>query len=93
MFRLESYITPLVMNYIDHYVKLKKEDFQISLWGGAASLSQLDLRLDAIEAALNLPVKLSKGHISEMNIQVCVYIHCHKMPIILSRPNQGVTSR
>lgn len=70
MFRLESYITPLVMNYVDQYVKLKPEDFQLSLWGGAAVLNQLDLRLDAIEDALNLPIKLTTGHISELKIQV-----------------------
>ena len=70
MFRLESYITPLVMNYVDRYVKLKPEDFQLSLWGGAAALNELDLRLDAIEEALNLPIKLSNGHISELKISV-----------------------
>ena len=73
MFRLESYITPLVMNYIDRYVKLKPEDFQMSLWGGAAVLNQLDLRLDAIEQVLNLPIQLTNGHISELKIQVS---HC-----------------
>ena len=70
MFRLESYITPLVMNYIDRYVKLKPEDFQMSLWGGAAVLNELDLRLDAIESALNLPIQLTNGHITELKIQV-----------------------
>ena len=29
MFKIESYITPLLMGYIDKYVKLKKEDFQV----------------------------------------------------------------
>lgn len=71
MFRLESYITPFVMNYVDRYVKLQPQDFQMSLWGGAAVLSQLELRLEAIEALLNLPIKLTKGHISELKIQVC----------------------
>ncbi len=29
MFKLESYIAPLLMGYIDKYVKLRQEDFQV----------------------------------------------------------------
>ena len=49
MFKLESYITPLIMGYVDKYVKLRQEDFQLSLWGGDAVLNNLDLRLDELE--------------------------------------------
>lgn len=49
MFKLESYITPLLMGYLDKYVKLRQEDFQLSLWGGDAVLNNLDLRLDELE--------------------------------------------
>ena len=48
MFKIESYVTPLLMGYIDKYVKLKQEDFQLSLWGGDAVLNKLDLRLETI---------------------------------------------
>mgnify|MGYP001792505455 CR=1 FL=1 len=60
------------MNYIDTYVKLKPEDFQLSLWSGAAVLNQLDLRLEAIESALNLPIRITNGHIRELKIQVII---------------------
>ena len=58
------------MGYIDKYVKLKHEDFQLSLWGGDAVLNKLDLRLDAIEEMLNLPITFKSGHIYELRIHV-----------------------
>ena len=70
MFKLESYITPFIIGYIDKYVKLKHEDFQLSLWGGDAVLNKLDLRLDAIEEALQLPITIKSGHIHELRIHV-----------------------
>ena len=70
MFKLESYIAPFIMGYIDRYVKLRHEDFQISLWGGDAVLTNLDLRLDAIEHAVQLPITLKSGHIHELRIHV-----------------------
>ena len=70
MFKLESYITPLLMGYIDKYVKLRHEDFQLSLWGGDAVLNKLDLRLEAIEDAIKLPIVFKSGHIYELRIHV-----------------------
>ena len=70
MFKIESYITPLLMGYVDKYVKLRPEDFQLSLWGGDAVLNNLDLRLDAIEQTLNLPISFKSGHIHELHLHV-----------------------
>jgi vacuolar protein sorting-associated protein 13B len=70
MFKLESYVTPLLMGYIDQYVALKQEDFQLSLWGGDAVLNKLDLRLDVIEKAIQLPVTFKSGHIHELRLHV-----------------------
>ncbi|ELT92184.1 hypothetical protein CAPTEDRAFT_228271 [Capitella teleta] len=70
MFKLESYVTPLIMGYIDQYVALKQEDFQLSLWGGDAVLNKLDLRLDVIEKAIHLPVTFKSGHIHELRLHV-----------------------
>ncbi|MGH0170122.1 UNVERIFIED_CONTAM: hypothetical protein FKN15_073408 [Acipenser sinensis] len=47
---LESYVTPLLMSYVDRYIKnLKPSDLQLSLWGGDVVLSKLDLKLDVLE--------------------------------------------
>ncbi|KAH9494658.1 Vacuolar protein sorting-associated protein 13B [Bulinus truncatus] len=70
MFKLESYITPLLMGYLDKYVKLRQEDFQLSLWGGDAVLNNLDLRLDELEKVLQLPVMFQSGHIHELRLHV-----------------------
>lgn len=70
MFKIESYITPLLMGYLDKYVKLRHEDFQLSLWGGDAVLNNLDLRLDVIERAIQLPIIFKSGHIHELRIHV-----------------------
>ena len=60
MFKLESYLAPFIMGYIDQYVQLKQEDFSISLWGGDAVLNKLDLRLEAIEQAVQLPITFKR---------------------------------
>ena len=70
MFKIESYITPLLMGYVDKYVKLKPEDFQLSLWGGDAVLYNLDLRLDVLEKAMQLPIVFQNGHIHELRLHV-----------------------
>lgn len=70
MFKIESYLTPLIMGYLDKYVKLRPEDFQLSLWGGDAVLYNLDLRLDIIEKAMQLPIVFKSGHIHELRLHV-----------------------
>lgn len=70
MFKIESYLTPLLMGYIDKYVKLKPDDFQLSLWGGDAILCNLDLRLDIIEKAVQLPIVFQSGHVHELRLHV-----------------------
>lgn len=50
---LESYVTPLLMSYVNKYIKnLKPSDLQLSLWGGDVVLSKLDLKLDVLEQVL-----------------------------------------
>lgn len=47
---LESYVTPLLMSYVNKYIKnLRPSDLQLSLWGGDVVLSKLDLKLDVLE--------------------------------------------
>ena len=47
---LESYITPILMSYVDKYIKnLKPSDLNLSLWGGDVSLTNLELNLHALE--------------------------------------------
>ncbi|KAH8311151.1 hypothetical protein KR044_004588 [Drosophila immigrans] len=71
MFKLESYITPILLNYVAKYVKnIRDEDAQVSLWEGEVTFHNLDLRLDVLEEELNLPFELVSGHIHELSIQV-----------------------
>ncbi|KAK7463278.1 hypothetical protein BaRGS_00038145, partial [Batillaria attramentaria] len=70
MFKLESYITPWLMGYLDRYVKLRPDDLQLSLWGGDAVLYNLDLRLDVLEKAMQLPITFKSGHIHELRLHV-----------------------
>lgn len=56
---LESYVTPLLMSYVNKYIKnLKPTDLQLSLWGGDVVLSKLDLKLDVLEQVLNVDCNL-----------------------------------
>lgn len=71
MLRIESYITPIILSYVDKYIKnLKPEDSQVSLWGGDAVFNNLDLRLEVLEKELNLPFSFVNGHIHELRIHV-----------------------
>uniref|UniRef100_UPI0037E89457 intermembrane lipid transfer protein VPS13B-like isoform X1 n=1 Tax=Semicossyphus pulcher TaxID=241346 RepID=UPI0037E89457 len=68
---LESYVTPLLMSYVNKYIKnLKPSDLQLSLWGGDVVLSKLDLKLDVLEQELMLPFTFMSGHIHELRIHV-----------------------
>jgi len=83
MFKLESYITPLLMGYIDKYVKLRTEDFQLSLWGGDAVLSKLDLRLNVIENALMLPITFKSGFIHELRLHM-PWTRLYSEPVVIT---------
>ncbi len=69
---LEGYITPLLMSYIDKFIKnIKPSDLQVSFWGGDAVLRNLELRLDVLEKELNgFPVEIQSGKIREMSIHL-----------------------
>ncbi|XP_076457215.1 intermembrane lipid transfer protein VPS13B-like isoform X2 [Babylonia areolata] len=70
MFKLESYVTPWLLGYLDQYVKLRPEDLQLSLWGGDAVLYNLDLRLDMVQKMMHLPIVFKSGHIHELRLHV-----------------------
>uniref|UniRef100_A0A8C3TIR6 Vacuolar protein sorting 13 homolog B n=1 Tax=Chelydra serpentina TaxID=8475 RepID=A0A8C3TIR6_CHESE len=68
---LESYVTPILMSYVNRYIKnLKPSDLQLSLWGGDVVLSKLELKLDVLEQELKLPFSFLSGHIHELRIHV-----------------------
>ncbi|VDM23871.1 unnamed protein product [Hydatigera taeniaeformis] len=58
------------MRYIGKYVKLRDDQFQLSLWGGDAVLNYVELQYDIFEDLMPLPVGFKSGHIHELRIQV-----------------------
>jgi vacuolar protein sorting-associated protein 13B len=73
MFKLESYITPLILSRVERYVKnVRSEDSQVSLWGGDAVLNNLDLKLDVLEEELRLPFRLVSG----LSFFIKIYFIC-----------------
>lgn len=80
---LESYVTPLLMSYVNKYIKnLKPSDLQLSLWGGDVVLSKLDLKLDVLEQVLYVDVVLCllSRFIRRWHIKSCVVIMFSGMP-------------
>ena len=68
---LEGYITPLLMSYIDKYVKnIKPSDLKLSFWGGDAVLRNLELRLDVLEKELKYPLNIKSGRIRELTLHI-----------------------
>ena len=61
---------------------------QVSLWGGDAVFSNLDLKTDVLERELNLPLRFINGHIHEMRI----HVPWHKItsePIVVTIDTMG----
>ena len=84
MFKLESYITPWLLSYIDQYVKLRREDFQLSLWGGDVDLYNLELRLANIQKLVpTLPIIFQSGIIHELRIHI-PWIRINSEPIVVT---------
>eukprot|EP00095_Tigriopus_kingsejongensis_P000632 maker-scaffold275_size226830-snap-gene-1.19 protein:Tk00632 transcript:maker-scaffold275_size226830-snap-gene-1.19-mRNA-1 annotation:"hypothetical protein DAPPUDRAFT_217952" len=84
MFKLESYITPIILSYVEKYVKnIRAEHSQVSLWGGDVSFSNLDLRLDVLQQELHLPFAFVSGHIHELQIHV-PWTRLHAEPIVIT---------
>ena len=68
---LESYITPMLMGYINRYVKnIKPSDLQVSFWGGDVVLRNLELRLDVLEQELSYPLQIKSGRIRELVLHI-----------------------
>lgn len=66
---LESYVTPILMSYVNRYIKnLKPSDLQLSLWGGDVVLSKLELKLDVLEQVCHTAVI---GNISGSLDMIC----------------------
>ncbi|XP_054279207.1 uncharacterized protein LOC128997593 [Macrosteles quadrilineatus] len=71
MFRIESYITSIILSYFDRYIKnFRQQDAQVSLWEGDGSFQNLNLDLEVLEEELNLPFSFVSGHIHELLLHV-----------------------
>ncbi|XP_052752571.1 intermembrane lipid transfer protein VPS13B isoform X4 [Galleria mellonella] len=71
MFKIESYVTPILLSYVDKYVRdFKPADAQVSLWGGGVALHNLVLKADVLQQEVALPFTLVSGRIHELLIQV-----------------------
>nr|XP_034839520.1 vacuolar protein sorting-associated protein 13B [Maniola hyperantus] len=71
MFNIESYVTPILLSYVDKYVRdFKPADAQVSLWAGGVTLHNLVLKADVLQREVALPFTLVSGRIHELLIQV-----------------------
>ncbi|XP_034952254.1 vacuolar protein sorting-associated protein 13B [Chelonus insularis] len=84
MFKLESYITPVLLNYVGKYVKnFKPEQSQVSLWDGDATFQNLDLELNVLNEQINFPFTFISGHIHELLIHV-PWVKITSEPIVIT---------
>ena len=71
---LEGYITPLLTSYLSKYIKnIKPSDLKLSFWGGDAVLTNLQLKLEAIEESfrsLGLPFELKSGSVKQLTLHI-----------------------
>ncbi|XP_044597394.1 vacuolar protein sorting-associated protein 13B [Cotesia glomerata] len=84
MFKIESYITPIILNYVGKFIKnFKPEQSQVSLWGGDATFQNLDLKLNVLNDELKLPFRFVSGHIHELSIHV-PWVKIASEPIVVT---------
>ncbi|XP_063704154.1 intermembrane lipid transfer protein VPS13B [Culicoides brevitarsis] len=84
MFRIESYITPIIINYVEKYVKnFRPQDAQVSIFSGDVAFQNLDLRLSALEEDLDLPLKFISGHVHELSIHI-PWVKLASEPIVVA---------
>ena len=71
--------------YLKVHFKIISTSFhlKVSLWGGDAMFSNLDLRLEVLERELGLPFSFVSGHIHELHIHV-PWIRLHAEPIVIT---------
>ena len=71
---LEGYITPLLTSYLSRYIKnIKPSDLKLSFWGGDAVLTNLQLKLEAIEdslRSLGIPFELKSGSVKQLTLHI-----------------------
>ncbi|XP_064076371.1 intermembrane lipid transfer protein VPS13B [Vanessa tameamea] len=71
MFNIESYVTPILLSYVDKYVRdFKPANAQVSLWAGGVTLHNLVLKADVLQKEVALPFTLLSGRIHQLLIQV-----------------------
>lgn len=83
MFKLESFLSPWLFSYLDKYIKLRPDDFKLSLWEGDFVLHKLDLRLDAIESLISLPIAFKSGIINELSVHI-PWTKINSEPVIIT---------
>ena len=68
---LESYITPILMSFVEKYIKnITPADLNLSLWGGDVVLKNLEMKLDVLENELHLPLTFLSGRVHELTIHI-----------------------
>ena len=68
---LEAYITPILMSYVEKYIKnITPADLNLSLWGGDVVLKNLEMKLDVLAQELNLPLTFLSGRVHELQIHI-----------------------
>ncbi|CAH8850667.1 unnamed protein product [Trichobilharzia szidati] len=97
-FKLETYVGKLLMSYLNKYVKLREDQFAMSIWDGDLILTQLDLRLDFLEDIIPFPVNFRSGRVHELRIHVpwtklnseCIVISLHTVECIFGLKKRDV---
>lgn len=96
-FKLETYIGKFLLSYLNKYVKLRDDQFALSIWEGDLIFTQLELRYDFLENLIPFPISFWSGQIQELRIHVpwtklyseCIEITLDKVECIfgLKKPN------
>uniref|UniRef100_A0A0X3PLQ8 Chorein N-terminal domain-containing protein n=1 Tax=Schistocephalus solidus TaxID=70667 RepID=A0A0X3PLQ8_SCHSO len=70
IFSLDTYLGPFLMRYLGKYVKLRDDQFELSLWGGDAVLNHVELQYDIFEHLIPLPIGFKSGQVHELRIHI-----------------------
>ncbi|KAL3315013.1 hypothetical protein Ciccas_006356 [Cichlidogyrus casuarinus] len=67
---IQTYVSQLILGYLNDYIRLREDQLKISFWEGDAVLNRLELRYDILEHLIPLPIKFESGIVNELVIHI-----------------------
>ena len=67
----ERFLTDIILKFAKKYIKnINASELKLSLWGGAVTLNNIDLRVDVLQEELDTPFIFERIFIQELKVNI-----------------------